>query len=134
MGSVTKGGPTEKGLPQRTFSTMQWNRSNVLGLAKATCFACQGLGIRIVRKDKEVPCNCVFRAVFRACYNRFRECAALSDQTKSISLEPSGNRRSTGRTYSRKREEFIADFSLVSRRLLNDSQYTIFKYFFLLGA
>ena len=63
---------------------MEWNRSNALGLAKATCFACKGLGIRTVRKDKEVACNCVFRAVFRACFNRFRQCAIL--RTTSVRL------------------------------------------------
>lgn len=90
--------------------------------------------MRIVHKTREAPCNCVFRAIFRACYNRFRECVALGDQTKAVSLEPSSSRRSSGRTYSRKREEYIADFSLVSRRILDDSQYRIFRYFFILGA
>jgi hypothetical protein len=36
--------------------------------------------------------------------------------------------------YSRKREEFVADFCLVSRRLLDDTEYKIFRYYFLLGA
>ncbi|MFZ0591896.1 MAG: hypothetical protein WAM39_15635 [Bryobacteraceae bacterium] len=36
--------------------------------------------------------------------------------------------------YSRKDEEFIADFCLVSRRVLNESDYRIFKFHFLLGA
>jgi hypothetical protein len=38
------------------------------------------------------------------------------------------------KTYSRKREEFVADFSLVSRRCLTDFEYRIFRYHFLLGA
>jgi hypothetical protein len=49
-------------------------------------------------------------------------------------LEHGGGRRSGGQTYSRKREEYIADFCLVSRRVLEDSEYRVFKYFFLLGA
>ena len=133
MSSVTKGGLTEKGSPKRTFSTMQWNRSNVLGLAKASCLGCQGLGIRIVRKDKEVTCNCVFRAVFRACYNRFRACAASADHIGSVTLQFC--RGQDGRRhYGRKREEYVADFCLVSQRHLEPSEYQLFKYHFLLGA
>jgi len=36
--------------------------------------------------------------------------------------------------YSRKREDFIADFCLVSRRALDDFEYRIFRFHFLLGA
>jgi hypothetical protein len=38
------------------------------------------------------------------------------------------------RTYSRKREEYIADFCLVSRRSLDAVEYKLFTYHFLLGA
>jgi hypothetical protein len=38
------------------------------------------------------------------------------------------------RTYSMKREEFMADFCLVSRRALDDIEYRIFRYHYLLGA
>jgi len=38
------------------------------------------------------------------------------------------------RSYSRKREEYVADFCLVSRRSLDEVEYTLFKYHFLLGA
>lgn len=36
--------------------------------------------------------------------------------------------------YSRKNEEYVADFCLVSSRFLNKTEHTIFKYHFLLGA
>lgn len=36
--------------------------------------------------------------------------------------------------YSRKDEEFIADFCLVSKRVLNEDDYKVFKFHFLLGA
>jgi hypothetical protein len=112
---------------------MLLNQSNAIGLAKASCLLCQGLGVRIIRKDTEVPCNCIFRAIFRACLNRFRQCSISADHIGSVSLEFC--RGAEGRrTYSRKREEFIADFCLVSRRSLDDVEYTLFKYHFLLGA
>lgn len=36
--------------------------------------------------------------------------------------------------WSRKDEEYVADFCLVSRRSLSEAEYRIFKYHFLLGA
>ena len=38
------------------------------------------------------------------------------------------------RVWSRKDEDFIADFCLVSRRELNDFEHRIFRFHFLLGA
>ena len=89
--------------------------------------------VRVIRKDTEVPCNCTFRAIFRACLNRFRTCTISAEHIGSVSLDfcqGSDGRRS----YSRKREEYIADFCLVSRRVLDDEEHTLFRYHFLLGA
>src|SRR5579862_2283329 len=101
---------------------MQWNRSNAIGLAKVSCTKCQGAGIRVVRGEKEGPCNCVFRSVFRACWNRFRECVALGTYGSSVSLDFC-NGKDGRRRYSMKREEYTADFCLVTRRALNDADY-----------
>src|SRR5262249_45650208 len=50
-----------------------------------------------------------------------------------ISQEPHvGRKRPT--TWGRKDEEYIADFCLVSRRTLDDFEYRLFRYHFLLGA
>ncbi len=40
----------------------------------------------------------------------------------------------TRRSYGRKHEEFMADFCLVSKRVLREPDYKIFRYHFLLGA
>jgi len=112
---------------------MQWNRSNAIGIAKMSCTYCHGNGTRIVRSTREVACNCVYRAAFRACLNRFRDCAANGAQASTVSLEICGGRDGR-RSYSRKREEFMADFCLVSRRFLDDYHYKIFRFHFLLGA
>lgn len=112
---------------------MQWNRSSAIGIARMSCTYCHGDGIRIVRDDQEVPCNCVFRAAFRACYNRFRECVAAGAHAGMVQLELC-NGRETRCTYSRKREEYIADFSLVGKRVLDELEYKIFRFHFLLGA
>jgi len=60
-------------------------------------------------------------------------CATSADHIGSVSLDFCGGNHGH-RSYSRKREEFIADFCLVSRRSLDDEEHTLFKYHFLLGA
>ena len=118
---------------EEILEQMHWNRSNTIGVAKARCPACQGQGMRMLDTMTEVPCKCVFRAIFRACYNRFRECAALSERTSAVTLEFSpGVERMC--TYSRKREEYMCDFDLVSRRALSDFENRIFRDHLMLGA
>ena len=113
---------------------MQWNRSSAIGIAKMSCNYCHGDGMRAVRYDRQKPCKCVFRAAFRACFNRFRECVAAGGaQTSPVSMEMCNGRESR-RTYSRKREEFAADFCLVAKRVLDEYEHKIFRYHFLLGA
>jgi hypothetical protein len=75
----------------------------------------------------------VFRAIFRACYARFRQCATKEKHVSRVSLEanPGRQRRSV---WGLKDEEFIADFCLVSRRTLTEREHRIFKYHYLLGA
>jgi len=38
------------------------------------------------------------------------------------------------RSYGRKIEEYIADFCLIARRMLDDEHYDVFRYYFLLGG
>jgi hypothetical protein len=112
---------------------MQWNRSNAIGIAKMSCTYCHGNGTRIIRHGREVPCNCAFRAAFRACLNRFRECSANGAHASTVSLELCRGHEGR-RTYSRKNEEYMADFCLVSKRALSEDVYKLFRYHFLLGA
>jgi hypothetical protein len=112
---------------------MQWDRSKTIGLAKVSCSYCHGYGLRFARKGKEIPCQCVFRAIFRACLNRFQECVEGGHHTSTVTLEYCrGAERQ--RVYSRKREEFMADFCLVSDRALDEIEQKVFRYHFLLGA
>ena len=118
---------------QEDTDRMQWNRSNTIGLAKVGCTWYQGQGTRMICKTTEVPCNCVLRAIFRSCYQRFRECDALGERTSAVSLEYLPGAKGLC-TFSRKREEYMCDFNLVSRRALNGFEHQIFRYHFLLGA
>jgi hypothetical protein len=112
---------------------MEWTRSETIALAKQSCAQCHGLGLRIGFKGNPVPCNCVLRAVFRACYARFRHCAAKEKHMSRISLEfiPGRERNFS---WGRKDEEYMADFVLVSRRTLDEHEYRLFRFHFLLGA
>jgi hypothetical protein len=75
----------------------------------------------------------VLRSIFRACYARFRHCAAKEKHMSRISLEfIPGRERSF--SWGRKDEEYLADFILVSRRTLSEFENKIFSYHFLLGA
>jgi hypothetical protein len=89
--------------------------------------------LRLGRYDQEQPCNCVFRSIFRICYNRFRECVTKEKAMTRVHLEFCSG-KDNRRTYGRKVEEYIADFCLVSRRSLTGIELDIFRYHFLLGA
>ena len=112
---------------------MQWTRSETLALAQQSCSICYGLGLRPGRAGNSAPCNCVFRAIFRACYTRFQQCASKEKYISRVSLE-SNPGRTRKYIWGLKDEEFTADFCLVSRRTLNAMEYRIFKYHYLLAA
>lgn len=112
---------------------MQWTRSETLALAQQSCTYCLGLGLRPGRAGVSTPCNCVFRAIFRACYARFRECTLKEKYISRVSLEANPGRQRKS-VWGLKNEEYIADFCLISRRTLNDYEHRIFRYHFLLAA
>src|SRR5215469_12468351 len=93
---------------------IQWDRSSIIGIAKVSCTFCHGNGTRFRRNGSEAPCNCVLRAVFRTCWSKFRQCALSSGQIGIARLEFCPGGREGRRTYGFKREEYMADFCLVS--------------------
>lgn len=113
----------------------EWNRSETIAVAKESCSQCQGLGLRArtSRKGPDAPCNCVFREIFRTCYTRFRLCLQKEKHMSHVRFEIVGG-RDRRPVWGRKDEEFIADFSLVSKRILDEFEYKIFRFHFLLGA
>ncbi len=113
---------------------MEWTRSETLGLSTHSCVLCNGLGLRVSENCEDTtPCNCVLRNIFRACYARFRELSAKEKFMSQARLEAVQGRDGKC-VWSRKDEEYIADFTLLARRSLNEAEYRIFKYHFLLGA
>jgi hypothetical protein len=75
----------------------------------------------------------VLRAIFRACYGRFKECANKDLDMSRVSME-GGLSREGGRGWGRKNEEYVADFLLVTKRALTEQEHRIFRYHYLLGA
>ena len=112
---------------------MEWNRSETVALAKHSCALCHGLGLHLGRRERVIPCNCVLRAIFRACYSRFRHCVGKEKYMSKISLEFVPGREHSF-SWGRKDEEYVADFVLVSRRTLPEFEYKVFNFHFLLGA
>ena len=112
---------------------MEWTRSETLALAMHNCTQCHGCGLRLRNTGGWTPCNCVLRAMFRICYDRFRRCTQQERHLSRVSVEPaSGSYRP--RTFGRKDEEYMADFCLVSRRNLSEVEHQLFRFHFLMGA
>jgi hypothetical protein len=112
---------------------MNWVRSETLGLASAQCTTCHGLGLRKGKGNTEVPCNCVLRAIFRACFRKFRTCVEQEKHLSQCKLQFTGGRERS-MSWGRKNEEYIADFLLVSRRVLSAEEQKLFRAHYLLGA
>jgi len=112
---------------------MDWTRSETLALAAPGCTTCLGLGLRTGRHERTHPCNCVLRAIFRACYRYFRDCMSREKYISRVTLDPVPGKDRRG-SWGRKSEEFAADFCLVSKRTLDEQEYALFRYHFLLGA
>ena len=112
---------------------MEWTRSEALALAMHNCTHCHGSGLRLGRKGALAPCNCVLRSIFRICYDRFVRCTTQEKYVSRISLEPHAGRQRPS-TWGRKDEEYIADFCLVARRVLDEAEHRLFRFHFILGA
>lgn len=112
---------------------MEWTRSETLALAVDGCSACHGLGLLIGKRGRTSPCNCVLRAIFQACYRRFRHCVTKEKHMTRVSMSLTRGRERHF-IWSRLDEEYIADFILIARRTLNELEYRLFSYHFLLGA
>lgn len=115
--------------------SFKWSRSETIAVAKETCTLCHGFGLRgkTSRTGPEMPCNCVLREIFRTCYTRFRLCLAKEKRMSHARFEIIGGHERRA-MWGRKDEEYVADFCLVSRRVLNEREYKIFRIHFLLGA
>ena len=112
---------------------MIWTRSETLPLASADCVNCHGLGLRNGRLSETEPCNCVLRAIFRACYQRFVDCSEKEKSLTRVTLDGVGP-QCRRFMWGRKDEEYLADFALLSKRTLDEAEFRLFRFHFVLGA
>lgn len=113
---------------------MEWNANELGFLANLSCTVCGGMGVRRKKRDQIVPCRCALRAAFRTCHTRFRLCAESSRMRSRVSFERNPSGRSHKGSWGRKDQEYMADFELTARRVLDPWHQTLFRYHFVLGA
>lgn len=98
---------------------MNWTRSETIGLARAGCRQCWGIGLIDGRGNIPQPCGCVCREIFRECLRRYKVCAIPRMQARLL-------RCAGGLTWSRMGEEFRADVWLLARRTLDGPHWRVF--------
>ena len=64
---------------------MNWDTLDLTELGQASCGACGGTGGRLMKKGEIGPCECSLRSVFRACYERFRQCVRRERRISQVS-------------------------------------------------
>jgi len=105
-------------------------RSDLIALALPTCCHCNGTGLR----SAEGVCLCVERSVFRIVMNRYRDVVEGEQFIAPLSLENAGTGPKGLVRIGRPHEELLADVCSVARRALDELEYAIFRYHYLLGA
>lgn len=115
-----------------------WAEHDCLALALVSCNRCFGSGSYPAgMAGRLTVCNCVLRAIFRACYGKWRDIGGDQQVARLGSSAGSHRgRRQAGRrgfAWARPREEYRADFELIARRALDASQHAIFRLHFLEG-
>jgi hypothetical protein len=119
--------------PKTAGSGVIWDRSETLALAAPQCNLCLGLGLHIGRHGKTQPCKCVLRAIFRSCFDRYREVTSRAKYMSRVTLGSTNPVRDRVQTWGRKDEEYSADFCLVSKRTLTEAEFRLFRMHFVEG-
>ena len=114
-----------------------WTRGMLLSLSVQSCTACYGLGAVQIRHraDRESRvCDCVLRGVFRSVLDQYLYRLRLRDDGLS---QPSRYcwwpRRGLRQIWSRRGEEFTADFDLLARRTLRPFESRVLKLYYVQG-
>ncbi|MGA2716683.1 MAG: hypothetical protein ABSG41_26640 [Bryobacteraceae bacterium] len=116
---------------------MNREQSDLL-MASQTCGRCNGTG-RNKKLGKDtidaVSCRCVFIGIFRECHRRFRQCNENPKHLSVTSLVMTHGVNAS-RSFGRKNEEYLADFTLISARVLGRGtrEHWLFTLRYLQGA
>lgn len=109
----------------------EWTRSRTLALSDARCVKCDGVGL-IRGRYGVTACGCVRRRICRTVVAKMLQ--ILQEQGGKASSVTDRTPQSRVFTYSRPREEFLADAFLIARRSLAPDEYDCFRFAMLLGA
>jgi hypothetical protein len=141
--------PTSTRTPSEPDSPRAWSRGDTLALAYQKCVKCFGLGLYEPRHRIEKPCRCVMRAIFRACFNKYKSCSEALPRMSTFELLKLGkNAGATGKTssaacgrsaksrYGYPNAEYCADFAGIARRTLRagSQHHRLFDLHFIGGA
>ena len=109
----------------------EWARAFV-ALAVQGCSKCFGSGTRLGNKTR--LCECVGRAIFNALHRKYHsvECGYEGVRGSCVPVIVPGGKDSCF-TWSRRNEEFAADFCLLAKRTLDLPHYRIFQLHFVAG-
>src|SRR6266545_2010181 len=113
------------------------NRSDLLTMSLANCTTCLGTALCIDSKVSAAGsvCPCVWRAVFRECWGRFRDIAEGEQFIKPVDWANAGHGPTGYKVFGRVNEEYTADFCLIGKRTLTKPlHYAVFRYHYLLAA
>lgn len=115
----------------------QSTRSEFLAMSLATCTTCLGTALCIDGKVCAVGsvCPCVWRAIFRECYQRFLDIESGGEFVKPVDWSNIGSGPTGYRVFGRRQEEYSADFVLIAKRTLTKPlHYAVFRYHYLFAA
>jgi len=96
------------------------NRPRLAHLAHTHCATCHGIGVLFGRRSEPVPCNCVYRTVFRHCLSKYHN---LGRMVENHAVMP---RRRKKAVWEYPGLEFRADFELIARRTLAEREWQVF--------
>lgn len=99
-------------------------------LAAEDCTLCRGFG-QIRNQVRTNTCSCVHRAVFRECTERYQSIQFEPRMSKVRYDFARGNQRVL---FSRPNEEYCADFLLLARRVLPETEHMLFRLRYLANA
>ncbi len=114
---------------------MEWTLPSARPLARGDCRDCGGAGVLPAGNGRDLlPCSCIFRGVFRACYRKFRACAAADASVRAVTFQESRQGVDRHLVWFRRNEDYCADFASTGRRVLEPRAYRVFRCFHLLGG
>jgi hypothetical protein len=108
---------------------MQWTPETAAQLSRPGCRDCRETGLVSTNL-----CDCVSRAVFRACYRRFKHCGTMHVSMRKVNFERTSKGVDRTLSWVRRNEDYRADFHSCGLRALPRHLYQLFSFYHLHGC